>query len=121
MSKFRTSALPAPGRPGLLPAIIPDVGVGKLQNMLDGEYVWYYFGSMKTKTSVTLSGVLLRSIETHAAEFRSRSEFVEAAVDHFIRHLERQEAERKDLDILNRRAKSLNEEAEDVLGYQVPL
>ena len=73
------------------------------------------------KTSVTLSGVLLKEVEAHAAEFRSRSEFIEAAVDHFIRHLEKQEAEQKDLDILNRHAKTLNEEAEDALAYQVPL
>lgn len=76
---------------------------------------------MKTKTSVTLDSGLLQGIAAHAEEYRSRSEFVEAAVDHFIRHLERQRTEQKDLEILNRRAKSLNAEAEDVLAYQVPL
>jgi hypothetical protein len=35
--------------------------------------------------------------------------------------LERQEAEQRDLEILNRRADELNEEAEDVLAYQVAL
>lgn len=76
---------------------------------------------MKAKTSVTLDGVLLQGIVKHAADYRSRSEFIEAAVEHFIRHLERQAAEQRDLDILNRRADALNEEAEDVLSYQVPL
>jgi metal-responsive CopG/Arc/MetJ family transcriptional regulator len=55
---------------------------------------------MKTKTSVTLDGGLLRGIDQHAADYRSRSEFIEAAVEYFIRHLERQEAEQRDLDIL---------------------
>ena len=74
---------------------------------------------MKTKTSVTLDGRLLREIGEHASEYRSRSEFIEAAVEHFIRHLERQAAEQKDLAILNRRADALNAEAADVLAYQV--
>lgn len=76
---------------------------------------------MKTKTSVTLSGALLHGIEEHAGDFRSRSEFIEAAVRYFIAHLERRVAEEKDLEIINRRADALNKEAEDVLGYQVPL
>lgn len=76
---------------------------------------------MKTKTSVTLDGGVLQGIDEHAGEYRSRSEFIEAAVEHFMRHLERQEAEQRDLDILNRRANALNEEAEDVLAYQVAL
>ena len=76
---------------------------------------------MKTKTSVTLSGALLHGIEKHASDFRSRSEFIEAAVRYFIAHLERRVAEEKDLEIINRRADALNKEAEDVLGYQVPL
>jgi hypothetical protein len=42
------------------------------------------------KTAVTLEGGLLRGIDQRASEYRSRSEFIEAAVDFFIRHLERQ-------------------------------
>ncbi len=76
---------------------------------------------MKTKTSVTLDGGLLRGIDQHVTEYKSRSAFIEAAVEYFIRHMERQEAEQRDLDILNRRAGALNEEAEDVLAYQVAL
>jgi len=76
---------------------------------------------MKTKTSVTLDGGLLQGIDQHATDYKSRSEFIEAAVEYFIHHLERQEAERRDLDILNRRADALNAEAEDVLAYQVAL
>jgi hypothetical protein len=35
--------------------------------------------------------------------------------------LAREEAEQRDLEIINRRADLLNAEAEDVLNYQVPL
>jgi len=74
---------------------------------------------MKSRISVTLTSSLLHGIENHAADFRSRSDFIEAAVEYFIAHLERKEAERRDLEILDRRADALNAEAEDVLGYQV--
>jgi metal-responsive CopG/Arc/MetJ family transcriptional regulator len=76
---------------------------------------------MKTKTSITLSSALLRGIDEHARKFRSRSEFIEAAVQYFIGHLDRYETERRDLEIINERAEALNEEAEDVLSYQAPL
>lgn len=76
---------------------------------------------MKTKTSVTLDEELLQGIDRHSREYRSRSAFVEASIIYFIRRLERQEAEQRDLAILNNRADALNEEAEDVLRYQVAL
>ena len=76
---------------------------------------------MKTKTSITLSDTLLREIDEHAGDFRSRSEFIEEAVGYFLAHLERRETEQRDLEIINRRAESLNREAEDVLSYQVPV
>ncbi|MHC4443939.1 MAG: ribbon-helix-helix domain-containing protein [Planctomycetota bacterium] len=76
---------------------------------------------MKSKTSITLSGAILNGIDEHSTDFRSRSEFIETAVRHFIAHLERQESQRRDLEIINCRAEVLNREAEDVLGYQVPL
>jgi metal-responsive CopG/Arc/MetJ family transcriptional regulator len=76
---------------------------------------------MKVKTSITLSDDLLEAIDRHSAQFRSRSEFLETAARGFLTQLARQEAERRDLEILDRRAESLNAEAGDVLAYQVPL
>ena len=76
---------------------------------------------MKVKTSITLSGDVLRLIDQHQAEFRSRSEFLERAAKAFLTHLARTEAERRDLEIINRRADELNAEAKDVLAYQVVL
>ena len=74
---------------------------------------------MKSSISITLTSSLLNGIETHAADFKSRSDFIEAAVEYFIAHLERRIVEQRDMEILNRRADTLNAEAEDVLGYQV--
>ena len=76
---------------------------------------------MKIKTSITLSGEVLGLIDKHHAEFRSRSEFLERAAKAFLAHLARTEAERRDLEIINRNADELNAEAEDVLAYQVAL
>ncbi|MBN1868582.1 hypothetical protein JW916_14970 [Candidatus Sumerlaeota bacterium] len=76
---------------------------------------------MKSKTSITLSKPLLHGIEERSAEFKSRSDFIEAAVEHFIAYLDRRQVEQKDAEILDKRADALNREAQDVLGYQVPL
>jgi metal-responsive CopG/Arc/MetJ family transcriptional regulator len=76
---------------------------------------------MKVKTSITLSNEVLKAIDLHIGEYRSRSEFIETAARTFIAKLARKEAERRDLEIINRNADSLNAEAEDVLTYQVPL
>lgn len=46
---------------------------------------------------------------------------MEIAARDFLAQLERREVEQRDLNIVNRRAKALNAEAEDVLDYRVPL
>lgn len=76
---------------------------------------------MKVKTSITLSNEILEAIDLHMGGYRSRSEFIETATRKFIAQLARKEAERRDLEIIDRHADSLNAEAEDVLTYQVPL
>lgn len=76
---------------------------------------------MKVKTSITLSGDVIAAIDRHSREFGSRSEFLETAARELLARLARTAAERKDLEIINRRAAALNAEAEDVLSYQVPL
>ena len=52
---------------------------------------------------------------------RSRSEFIEAAVWAFIGQVIRDEQNARDLSIINQRAEQLNQEAADVLTYQVAL
>jgi metal-responsive CopG/Arc/MetJ family transcriptional regulator len=84
-------------------------------------YMWRYKSGMKTKTSITLSQDILRAIDAHMGAYRSRSDFIETAARVFIEHLEKKEAELRDLEIINKHADALNNEAEDVLGYQVPI
>ena len=76
---------------------------------------------MKVKTSITLSEDLLKAIDEYAKEYNNRSEFIEEAVRVFIRPLIRRQQNAKDLGIINRRADHLNQEAMDVLTYQVDL
>jgi len=76
---------------------------------------------MKVKTSITLSDEVLEAIDLYIGEYKSRSDFIETATRNFIAHLVRREAERRDLELINKHADALNAEAEDVLTYQVPL
>jgi metal-responsive CopG/Arc/MetJ family transcriptional regulator len=77
---------------------------------------------MKVKTSITRSKELLQAIDQRARQFKkNRSDFIEAAVWAFIGQLIRDEQNAKDLEIINRRADFLNQEAVDVLAYQIPL
>jgi Arc/MetJ-type ribon-helix-helix transcriptional regulator len=76
---------------------------------------------MKIKTSITLSDEVIEAIDQHVGEYKSRSEFLETAARKFILQLARKEAAQRDFEIINRRADSLNAEAEDVLTYQAPL
>jgi len=80
-----------------------------------------HIGSIKIKTSITLSHEILNAIDLHIGEYKSRSEFLEMAARKLIIHLERKEDEQRDLEIINGRADALNAEAEDVLTYQAPL
>ncbi len=76
---------------------------------------------MKIKTSITLSEDLLKAIDEYTGEYKNRSEFIEEAVRAFIRQLIRRKQDARDLAIINQRADYLNQEAADVLTYQVDL
>ena len=76
---------------------------------------------MKIKTSITLSENLLTTIDQLAGEYKNRSVFLETASWAFIEYLQHAERNARDLEIINRRADALNEEALDVLSYQVPI
>jgi Arc/MetJ-type ribon-helix-helix transcriptional regulator len=91
------------------------------QNKLDRASRWEYIRSMKTKTSVTLSEDLLEAIDQRAGRFKNRSDFIETAVRAFLAQMIRDEQNARDLAIINRRADYLNQEAADVLDYQVSL
>ncbi len=74
---------------------------------------------MKVETSINLSEDVIKAIDEHVADAQGRSEFIEAVLWAFLRQDIRQEQEQRDLEILNRHAEELNEEAADVLEYQV--
>jgi metal-responsive CopG/Arc/MetJ family transcriptional regulator len=52
---------------------------------------------------------------------KNRSEFIENAVRAFIMQLMQKQQDARDLEIINRHSDSLNQEAADVLTYQVDL
>jgi metal-responsive CopG/Arc/MetJ family transcriptional regulator len=79
----------------------------------------WYIGSMKVKTSITLSRDLVEAIDRQAASHRSRSEFIETTVRTYLEQKARNEITARDLETINRRADRLNREAQDVLDYQV--
>jgi metal-responsive CopG/Arc/MetJ family transcriptional regulator len=76
---------------------------------------------MKVKTSITLSGELVHSIDQYGKDYKNRSDFIEAAVQTFIRQIIRRQQDSHDIEIINRNASRLNEEALDVLDYQIRL
>ncbi|MBM4121602.1 MAG: ribbon-helix-helix protein, CopG family [Nitrospira sp.] len=76
---------------------------------------------MKVKTSITLSEDLMEAIDKRAGQAKNRSDFIETAVRTYIAKTIRDEQNANDLAIINRKADRLNQEAADVLKYQVPM
>ncbi|HPA78515.1 MAG TPA: ribbon-helix-helix domain-containing protein [Kiritimatiellia bacterium] len=76
---------------------------------------------MKVKTSITLDKEILNAVNEQAAQYGSRSEFLEIAARRFLAEHAKEERDRRDLDIINRKADRINREAEDVLDYQEAL
>jgi metal-responsive CopG/Arc/MetJ family transcriptional regulator len=76
---------------------------------------------MKVKTSITLERDVISAIDQQIDEYGSRSEFLETAARRLLARLAKEEKDRRDMDIINRRVVTLNREAEDVLDYQVAL
>jgi metal-responsive CopG/Arc/MetJ family transcriptional regulator len=74
---------------------------------------------MKVKTSITLSEYLLKVVDDMAEDYGNRSQVIEQALKEFIAHKERRSRDLKDLELINKNADFLNEEAADTLLYQV--
>jgi metal-responsive CopG/Arc/MetJ family transcriptional regulator len=73
---------------------------------------------MKVRTSIALPGDLLERVDRQSAGFKSRSDFIEAAIRAYVDGA-LQTDDRRDFSILNKRADRLNREAADVLDYQI--
>ncbi len=76
---------------------------------------------MKLKTSITLSEDVVAAVDRRTPAGGSRSETIERLLRKSFAAEARGDRDRKDLDAINANAKDLNEEAEDVLNYQVDL
>ncbi len=76
---------------------------------------------MKIKTSITISDALIKQMDNYLGSSGNRSALIEQALREFLATKAQQVREAKDLEILNNRAKTLNNEANDVLSYQVEL
>lgn len=78
----------------------------------------WYDGSMKKKTSITLSQAVLEEVDRLAGSDESRSAFIERVLRGYFRRRARRAINLRDLERLNRGAERLNAEAADVLDYQ---
>jgi metal-responsive CopG/Arc/MetJ family transcriptional regulator len=76
---------------------------------------------MKVETSIIVEQDLLEAVDKLSGKDKNRSEFIEAAIKAYIAQLARQTRNANDLEIINDCADDLNEEALDVLDYQVAL
>ena len=88
--------------------------------LLKGDQV-SYLGSMKQKTSITLSPETIRAVDEVAGKTSNRSRVIEEAVLEFLARRKRQIREARDLEILDAAADELNREVEEVLDYQAEL
>ncbi len=76
---------------------------------------------MKEKTSITLSSDVLAWVDRNAGSRTSRSAFIESILRAYFKEKTRQAAHKRDLELINAHADSLNAEALDVLRYQAPI
>jgi len=76
---------------------------------------------MKIKTSITLSDYLLKEIDNMVDDYGNRSKVIEEAIKEFIMHKNRQLRDLKDLELINSNVDFLNQEANDILSYQVKM
>jgi metal-responsive CopG/Arc/MetJ family transcriptional regulator len=76
---------------------------------------------IRVKTSVTLPPDLLADLDRLAQGEASRSRLIEEALRDLLDRRARAQRNARDLEILNRHADRLNDEAADVLDYQVQI
>jgi metal-responsive CopG/Arc/MetJ family transcriptional regulator len=70
---------------------------------------------VRVKTSITLPSELISQLDRVD---KNRSALLERAARAYLAHLEGDERDRRDVEIINRNAKRLNREAMDTLEYQ---
>jgi metal-responsive CopG/Arc/MetJ family transcriptional regulator len=75
---------------------------------------------MKEKASITLSREVLKGVDRMAGSKQSRSAFIETVLRRYLTQHARTQRDRRDLEILNQNAESLNRDAEEGLEHQAP-
>jgi len=76
---------------------------------------------MKVEAHITLEKELLETVDSLSGGEGHRSELIEAALRSYVTHISRRAQQGRDREIIERYADELNEEANDVLDYQVAL
>ena len=74
---------------------------------------------MKLKTSITLDQEIVAAVEAIARSGESRSQVIERLLRQSLAARARSAMDERDRGIINAHADELNEEALDVLGYQL--
>ena len=98
--------------------------LGSVRKSTHWEQLLYTFrcgtvGSMKSKTSITLSRDLLEDLDRIFGDSNNRSRVIETAVREYIKRHIRDVRDRQDLQLINENAASLNKEAKDAFSYQI--
>lgn len=73
---------------------------------------------MRKEVRVSLSSDLVAALDAKLKDREDASEFIEEPVRRSLARQTHDEDSERDIEIINRNAHQLNEEAEDVLGYQ---
>lgn len=76
---------------------------------------------MNVRMSVMLPEDLFQTVKTLSHHYKNQSAFVETALRQFIKQIQREEQQKRDIEIINRHADQLNAETQDALRYQIPL
>ena len=74
---------------------------------------------MRLKTSVTLDEETVAELDREAGTTTNRSRLIETAILEFLDRRRRAARDARDLELINRSARELNDEMADVLDYQV--
>ncbi len=75
---------------------------------------------MKVKTSISISSDILEKVQELTSS-GTRSDFIERALWYYLDILQKDTRNKRDLDIINEAAAGLNNEANDILGFQAQL
>jgi len=76
---------------------------------------------MKVRTYLNLSESLLKEIDELNDHAKTRAIFIEEAIKAYLAMKRRIIRDQRDLELINRSARELKQEAEDVLSYQVDI